>query len=84
MLPEAQTSETLLLPPSDERQLLAPLWHTAVVVFILLGSSLGGARSAHPLAAHGRLPQYLWTMSWEWLLTGFVVIGVRRASACAN
>ncbi len=78
MLPDAQTPEPLLLPPPDQRQVLAPLWHTAVVVFILLGSSLGGALSVHPLAARSRLPQYLWTMSWEWLLTGFVVLGVRR------
>jgi uncharacterized protein len=78
LLPDTQTPETLLLTPPGQRQLLAPLWHTAAIVFILLGSSLGGARSVHPLAAHSRLPQYLWTMSWEWLLAGFVVVGVRR------
>ena len=78
MLPETQPPEAPRVPAPTRSQLLAPLWHTAVVVFILVGSSLAGARSAHPLAAHGRLPQYLWTMSWEWLLTGFVVIGVRH------
>ena len=78
MLPESQTPDTLQPSSPDRRHLLAPLWHTAVVIFVLLGASLGGARSTHPLAAHSRLPQYLWTMSWEWLLSGFVVFGVRR------
>jgi membrane protease YdiL (CAAX protease family) len=47
------------------------------VLFILLGASLGGWRGVHPLGAH-KVPQYLWTMSWEWLLTAFVYLGVRK------
>jgi uncharacterized protein len=77
-LPETQPPEAPGAPAPTQGPLLAPLWHTAIVLFILLGASLGGARSVHPLAAHSRLPQYLWTMSWEWLLAGFVVFGVRR------
>jgi CAAX protease family protein len=78
LLPDSQSQpETNPWPPS-RRTLIAPLWHTAVVVFLLLGASLAGARSAHPLAARAKLLQYLWTMSWEWLLTGFIVLGVRR------
>ena len=57
---------------------LAPLWHTAVVLFILIGASLGGSFGQHPLSSHGEMPQYFWTMGWEWLLTGFVYLGVRR------
>lgn len=77
-MPETQSPEAPRAPATTQGPLLAPLWHTAIVLFILLGASLGGARSVHPLAAHSRLPQYLWTMSWEWLLAGFVVFGVRR------
>jgi membrane protease YdiL (CAAX protease family) len=65
-------------PAASERQLLAPLWHTGVVLFVLLGVSLGGSRGVHPLADHSKLPQYLWTMAWEWVLTGFVYLGVRK------
>jgi membrane protease YdiL (CAAX protease family) len=61
-----------------ERPLLAPIWHTAIVVFVLLGASLGGSRGVHPLAGHSKLPQYLWTMLWEWVLAGFVYLGVRK------
>jgi len=65
-------------PATSERQLLAPIWHTAIVVFLLLGASLGGSRGVHPLDGHSKLPQYLWTMMWEWLLAGFVYLGVRK------
>jgi uncharacterized protein len=58
--------------------LLAPLWHTAIVLFVLLGASLGGSRGVHPVTGHSKLPQYLWTMTWEWVLTGFVYLGVRK------
>jgi membrane protease YdiL (CAAX protease family) len=47
------------------------------VLFVLLGASLGGSRGVHPLAGH-KISQYLWTMAWEWLLTGFVYLGVRK------
>ena len=30
------------------------------------------------MAAHHKIAQYLWTMTWEWLLTGFVLFGIRK------
>jgi membrane protease YdiL (CAAX protease family) len=73
------------LPPIDtppatagEGRLLAPIWHTAIVVFVLLGASLGGSRGVHPLTGHSKIPQYLWTMAWEWVLAGFVYLGIRK------
>ena len=45
---------------------------------MLLGASLAGAQGVHPLAGHSKIPQYLWTMSWEWLLTAFVYLGIRK------
>jgi len=78
LLPESQpTVETPSVRRRQDR-LLAPFWHTAVVLFVLLGASLGGAHGVHPLARHSKLPQYFWTMSWEWLLTGFVYLGIRK------
>jgi len=47
------------------------------VLFILLGASLGGSRGVHPLGVD-KIAQNLWTMSWEWLLTAFVYLGVRK------
>ena len=48
-------------------------------LFMLFGASIGGSRGVHPLAGHSKLPQYLWTMAWEWVLAGFVVS--RRSQA---
>jgi membrane protease YdiL (CAAX protease family) len=73
-------SSDRILTPSRTRpanQLIAPLWHTGVVLFVVIGASLGGARGIHPAAAH-KLPQYFWTMGWEWALTSFVYLGVRK------
>jgi membrane protease YdiL (CAAX protease family) len=70
--PEAQTSS-----PSQGR-LLAPWWHTAILIAVLLLASVNGTRARHPLAGGGKLPQYLWTMAWEWILVGFVWLGTRK------
>jgi len=45
---------------------------------VLLGASLAGSRGLHPPNAHSKVPQYLWTMSWEWLLAAFVYLGIRK------
>ncbi len=64
--------------PAQESRLLAPLWHTGIVVFVLMGASLGGARGLHPHTGHSKIPQYLWVMAWEWILAGFVYLGIRK------
>ena len=78
MLPDSQLP--VVAPPivARNRRLLAPLWHTGVVLFVLIGASLGGSRGIHPLARHSKIPQYLWTMAWEWALAGFVYLGIRK------
>lgn len=58
--------------------MLAPIWHTAIVVFVLLGSSLAGSRGIHSLSHHGKLTEYAAAMAWQWILTGFVVLGIRK------
>lgn len=68
-------------PPTidaSSRQLLAPWWHTAVVVAVLLGASIGGATGVHKLSQGSKLPQYIWGMTWEWILTGVVWLGIRK------
>jgi len=70
--PEAQLAST------DHNRLLAPWWHTAILIAVLLIASVNGNRSRHPLAAGSKIPQYLWTMSWEWILAGFVWLGIRK------
>jgi membrane protease YdiL (CAAX protease family) len=71
--PETQT------PPAPRSRLLAPWWHTAILIALLLLASVNGTRGKHPLAMTGsKVPQYLWTMGWEWVLAGYVWLGIRK------
>jgi membrane protease YdiL (CAAX protease family) len=57
---------------------VAPLWHTIVLLLILIGTSISGAYSAHIVARSGHLmAQYAAQMAWEWVLFLYVVWGVR-------
>jgi membrane protease YdiL (CAAX protease family) len=59
-------------------QLIAPVWHTVVVVAIILVVSYSGsARLAHNVQSRGRLLLYLETIVWQLLLFGLVWIGLR-------
>jgi CAAX protease family protein len=78
LLPDTPNPADSPGPLATRSALLAPVWHTALVLFVLIGASVAGARGVHPTAGHGKLPQYLWTMFWEWLLTGFVYLGIRK------
>lgn len=60
------------------RRLLAPWWHTAILIAVLLLASVNGNRAHHPPATGSKVPQYLWTMAWEWILLGFVLLGIRK------
>jgi uncharacterized protein len=67
-------------PPQAEpaRKLLAPPWHTCVLIAVLLITSFAGLQGHRPLSHGSKMPQYLWGMTWEWLLTGFVWLGIRK------
>ncbi len=66
-------------PQSGERRLLAPPWHTALLVAVLLLGSISGSGSHHLLARGGsKLPQYIWGIGWEWILAGLVWLGIRK------
>ena len=70
------------IPPGRQTlasRLLAPWWHTAILIAVLLLVSLNGTRGKHPLVAGGsKLPEYIWTMIWEWMLVGFIWFGIRK------
>ncbi len=64
----------------SSRQKVAPAWHTAVVLVVMLGLSLAGARSGNLpfVAAHGRAAAYVLVMIVEWLTVAFIWFGVSR------
>jgi hypothetical protein len=65
------------LPPESRP---IPYWHTAVLLLILGGFSLLNVKSGHGLhTGHAPVRIYLATMIYEWLLTGYVWWGLRRA-----
>jgi len=57
---------------------IAPIWHTVVLIVIVLGFSLSTANSQRAITMqHGRILLYVSTMIWEWLLVGYILLGVR-------
>src|SRR4051794_34651015 len=71
-----------LTPATNETRapILAPIWHTVTMLIVILAFSALGAVSNHPVAkSGGKIPQYLLTMAWEWILFGFVIWGVRKS-----
>ena len=77
MLPDAQIPPQTSISPAPPR-LLAPWWHTALLIALLLLASLNGTRSKHAIADVSRALQYAWTILWEWILVGIVWLGTRR------
>lgn len=70
-------AQTIALPKDSSA--IAPLWHTVVVILIVLGvSALSTVSSRHGELGHNRLPSYVLTFAMEWLLTLFIVWGIRR------
>jgi CAAX protease family protein len=59
---------------------IAPAWHTAIVLFVMLGLSLIGARLDLRVifGMHGRLPSYLLVIVIEWATVAFIGWGLNR------
>jgi membrane protease YdiL (CAAX protease family) len=58
---------------------IAPVWHTLMLVFILLGISALGANQEHLALSHrARVGMYLVTMAMEWLTVAFALWGIRK------
>lgn len=69
------------LTKQSPQRTVAPVWHTAVVLWVVLGFSLAGARARNvtPLGvAHGRAAGYVLAMTFEWLTVAFIWYGVSR------
>jgi uncharacterized protein len=58
---------------------VASVVHTIILIGLLVAVSAMTARSQHVFAErNGRVSIYLVTMTWEWLLFGFVLFGLKR------
>jgi len=59
---------------------IAPAWHTAIVLFLMLGLSFIGAQVHLPAVfnAYGRTPTYLLVILFEWITVAFIWWGLRR------
>ena len=67
------TIETKRLTP------VAPWLHTALVLVIVIGFSIGGSSNQQVfIARHGRIPLYLITMAFEWAICLFVLYSAKR------
>ena len=76
------STETVLQPPDQNPPnripAVAPVWHTAVFVVVLLGTSLlqalprFAAKEAH---LPSRVPTYILTICYEFVLVGYVWLG---------
>ncbi len=66
-------------PEQRSGRLIAPLWHTLVIVLILLGFSALGARShsAFGTRRHGHVVGYLIAATFEWAMVGLVWLGLK-------
>ena len=72
---------TTPVPQSErqERELIAPLWHTIALVVFLIVFSLGGAKGQHTAAKHAGLAYfYLVTMAFEWIVVAYIAWGLHR------
>ena len=72
---------TAVAPPDRTgHRIVAPLWHTLVVLFILLTLSLLSARSHSPSGlgqSRTRIANYLTVMAVEWGVVAFIWFGIR-------
>jgi hypothetical protein len=69
------------LPPTRSSDPgIAPPWHTAIVIFALLGVSLLGAHFdlRSTFGMRGRLPKYLFVIVFEWATVAFIMWGLHR------
>jgi hypothetical protein len=80
------TTDPLITEKDPEQKLVAPLWHTALLILILAALAVGGARlqsRANPSDAiaprhAGILPLYFSVIILEWALVGIVWFGLWR------
>jgi uncharacterized protein len=78
-MPESETAPTQAEAAQQVRNAhIAPLWHTVLIIAVLLLFSLGGSHSqAQSVERHGRLALYISTILYEWALVAFIWLGLR-------
>lgn len=76
--PEAP--QAVIVPPARQQfRLIAPWWHTVLLIALLLGASYGQANSlSGSVERNGRLPLYISSIIVEWVVVAFIWLGVRR------
>ncbi|HEU5403192.1 MAG TPA: type II CAAX endopeptidase family protein [Terriglobales bacterium] len=74
----ATSSMDVQSPPTAPPRRIAPLWHTIVLILVLGAFSYLGAKSGHPVARAGLVPQYVSMMIVEWLAFGYVLWGIHK------
>jgi membrane protease YdiL (CAAX protease family) len=58
---------------------VAPAWHTALFVVVIISFAALSARTQGQMIAHrGRVTVYLLTLAWEYLLVGYILWGARK------
>ena len=60
--------------PETPRQLIAPLWHTILLVLVILLVSFGSSKAVNRDASASKLPLYAWNILWQWLVVGYAVL----------
>ncbi len=75
------TADAAAAPPE---KLLAPVWHTILIIAFVFAASIAGARSSKQLSAtgsavsgHGHLGTYLASIALEWTLATITLWGLR-------
>src|SRR5256885_4064746 len=78
-LAPAATPEVAPASAPSTPRLIAPWWHPAILVIVLLAVSLGQAHAlGRVIERHGRISLYVSTMAFEWVMVAFIWMGVRR------
>ena len=64
---------------AETRRLIAPWWHTALMVLLIVGLSFFGARNMHHAGARlSRLaPHFIATIAFEWALAALAWWGIK-------
>jgi len=63
--------------PDNSGKLIAPIWHTVLLVAVVLLVSFGGSKAAHREYSGSKLPLYTWNILWQLLVVGYVWVGLR-------
>jgi membrane protease YdiL (CAAX protease family) len=75
---DAQITQEVQPTPRAREPLLAPWWHTAILIIVLLTVSINGTRASQPVVGEHKLAQYIWTMGLEWILVGYIWLGIHK------